>query len=249
MLLALGLFQQTRRQKRFGGSQVPSSLALCSRLPLFEFLLRLGLPLNFRLGLTFLDRVLFRSQTRRQKRFGGSQVPSSLALCSRLQLFEFLLRLGLRLNFRLGLRFRRGLGVSFVLLLQKLCHALLKRHQITRNAPRHLLPIRGEFNAADQVWRGLEPDANFSRERFVERILYGRALLRRHVKRAAHNRRVGGCLKGRAEAFFRLAVHLSQAASEHLAQAFFQTRRGEIRQRLSSDRKHFLLGPAADGLI
>src|ERR1035438_3214751 len=184
-------------------------------------------------------------QTRRQKRFGGSQVPSSLALCSRLQLFEFLLRLGLRLNFRLGLRFRRGFGFRFVLLFQKLVDALLKRHQIIRDAPRHLLPIRGEFNADDQVWRGLKPDANFSRERFVERILYSRALLRRHVKRAPHNRRVGGCLKGRAEAFFRLAVHLSQAASEHLTQAFFQTRRGEIRQRLSSDRKHFLLGPAA----
>src|ERR1017187_3133946 len=188
-------------------------------------------------------------QTRRRKRLGGSQVPCSLTLYSRLRLFGFLLGLGLLLNFRLGLRFRFGFGFRFVLLFQKFVAALLKRHQIIRDAPRHLLPIRGEFNAADQVWRGLEPDANFSREGFVERILYGRALLRRHVKRAAHNRGVGGCLKGRAEAFFRLAVHLSQAASEHLAQAFFQTRRGEIRQRLSSDRKHFLLGPAADGLI
>ena len=60
---------------------------------------------------------------------------------------------------------------------------------------------------------------------------------------------LGGCLEGRAEAFFRLAVHLSQAASEHLAQAFFQTRRGEIRQRLSRDGKYFLLRPAADGLM
>ena len=57
------------------------------------------------------------------------------------------------------------------------------------------------------------------------------------------------CLERRGEACFRLAVHLPQAASEHLAQAFFQTRRGEIRQRLSRDGKHFLLGPATDGLI
>ena len=59
----------------------------------------------------------------------------------------------------------------------------------------------------------------------------------------------GRGLQGLGEAVFRLAVHLSQAAREHLAQAFFQTRRGEIRQRLSRDGKHFLLGPASDGLI
>ena len=56
-------------------------------------------------------------------------------------------------------------------------------------------------------------------------------------------------LRACAEAFFRLAVHLSQAAREHLAQAFFQTRRGQIRQRLSRDGKYFLLRPAADGLM
>ena len=68
--------------------------------------------------------------------------------------------------------------------------SLFHRRQIIRDAPRHLLPIGGEFNAADQVWRGLEPDADFSREGFVERILYGRALVRGQVKRAAHHRRV-----------------------------------------------------------
>jgi hypothetical protein len=52
-------------------------------------------------------------------------------------------------------------------------------------------------------------------------------------------------LRAFGQACFRLAVHLSQAADEHLAHAFFQARRGEIRQRLSRDGKHFLLGPAA----
>jgi len=82
--------------------------------------------------------------------------------------------------------------------------------------------VRGEFNAADQVRRGLKPDADFSREGFVERVLYSRALLRRQVKRTAHERGGGPCLKGLGEARFRFAVHLSQAASKHLAQAFFR---------------------------
>ena len=94
----------------------------------------------------------------------------------------------------------RWLGFRFVLLFQKFVDALFQRRQIIRDAPRHLLSIRGEFNAADQVWRGLEPDADFSREGFVERILYRRALLRRQVKRAAHERGVRRCLKGLAEA-------------------------------------------------
>ena len=55
--------------------------------------------------------------------------------------------------------------------------------------------------------------------------------------------------RARARSALRLAVHLSQAAREHLAQALLQTRRGEIRQRLSRDGKHLLLGPATDGLI
>ena len=85
-----------------------------------------------------------------------------------------------------------------------------------------------------------------SREGFVERILYRRALLRGQVERAAHQRGVGRRLKGLGEARFRLAVHLPQAAREHLGQAFFQTRCGEIRQRLARDGKYFLPGPAAD---
>ena len=136
-----------------------------------------------------------------------------------------------------------------LLLVKKFVDALFQRRQVIRDAPRHLLSVRGEFNAADQVRRGLEPDADFGREGLVERILYGRALLRGQVKRAAHERGVGRCLQGLGEAFFRLAIHLPQAAGEHLAQAFFQTRRGEIRQRLSRDGKDFLLCPAADGLM
>src|ERR1019366_10454206 len=95
----------------------------------------------------------------------------------------------------------------------------------------------------------LEPDMDFSRERFVERILYSRTLFCRQVKRAAHERGLRRCLKSLTQAGLRLAVHLSQTASEHLTKAFFQTRRGQIRQRLSRDGKYLLLGPAANGLI
>jgi hypothetical protein len=74
--------------------------------------------------------------------------------------------------------------------------------------------------------------------------LYRRALLRRQVKRAAHERGSDAVFQGLGEACLCLIVQLSQAAREHLAHAFFQTRRGEIRQRLSRDGKNFLLGPA-----
>src|SRR5208283_4018732 len=126
--------------------------------------------------------------------------------------------------------------------------AFFHRRQIIGDAPRQLLSIRGELNAADQVGRGLEPEVDFSRESFVERILYYRSLFRRQVKRAAHERRSGGSLKSLTEASFCLSVHLSQAAREHLSQAFFQTRRSEICKRLSRNGKYFQLGPAADCL-
>jgi hypothetical protein len=64
------------------------------------------------------------------------------------------------------------LASGLVLLFQQFIDALFQRRQIIRDAPRHLLSIRGEFDAADQVWRGLETDVDFSREGFVERILY-----------------------------------------------------------------------------
>src|SRR5450759_270281 len=133
-----------------------------------------------------------------------------MVLCFGLRFFRF--RLGFGLRFSLG----------FVLLFQEFIDAFFQRHQIIGDAPRHLLSIRGEFNAADQIWRGLEPDVDFGREGFVERILYRRALFRRQVKRAAHERGGRRCLQGLGEACFRLAVDLSQAASEHLAQALFQ---------------------------
>jgi len=57
-----------------------------------------------------------------------------------------------------------------------------------------------------QVWRGFELDVDFSREGFVERILYCRTLFLGQVKRAAHEGGFGGCFKGLAEARFRWAV-------------------------------------------
>ena len=102
--------------------------------------------------------------------------------------------------------------LRFVLLLQKLADALFQRREIIRDAPGHLLSVRGEFDPADQVRRGLEADVDVGREGFVERILDRRALLRRQVERAAHERGVGRRLEGRAEVCFRLAVHLAQAA-------------------------------------
>src|ERR1039458_5010651 len=170
MLLALGLFQQTRRRKGSGGFQVPCSLTLCFWLWFFRF--RLSLGFGFRRGL-------------------GLRLRRSLGFEFRLG-FGPRFRLGLGFRFSLGPGLRRGLGFRFVLLFQKFIDALFHRRQIIRDAPSHLMPIRGELNAADQVRRGLEPDANIGREGLVERILYGRALLRRHVKRAAHNRGVGG---------------------------------------------------------
>ena len=49
---------------------------------------------------------------------------------------------------------------------------------------------------ADQVRRGLEPDVDLSREGLAEGILYGRALLPRQVKSAAHKRGARRCLNG-----------------------------------------------------
>ena len=71
----------------------------------------------------------------------------------------------------------------------------------------------------------------------------------RQIKCAAHQRGLRRCLEGLGEVRFRLAVHLAQAANEHLAHALFQTCRGKIRQRLARDGEYFLLGPATDGLI
>ena len=53
------------------------------------------------------------------------------------------------------------------------------------------LAVRREFDAADQLRRGLEPDADFGGEGLVERILDRRALLRWQFERAAHERRLG----------------------------------------------------------
>ena len=102
-------------------------------------------------------------------------------------------------DLELGFRFR------FVLLFQKFADALFQRREVIRDAPGDFLSIRGEFDPADQVRRGLEPDVDFSREGFVERILYRRTLLRRQVKRAAHERGVRRCLEGLGETCFRLS--------------------------------------------
>ena len=59
-------------------------------------------------------------------------------------------------------RFRLGFGFRFVLLFQKFVDAFFQRRQIIRDAPRHLLSTRGEFDSADHVRRGLEPDERTS---------------------------------------------------------------------------------------
>ncbi len=48
--------------------------------------------------------------------------------------------------------------------LQKFGDALLQRREIVRDAPGHLLSVGGEFDAADQLRRGLELDVNIRRE-------------------------------------------------------------------------------------
>src|ERR1019366_6146695 len=205
----------------------------------FSFRLQFGFGFRLRLGFSGIKNLFPNLALRLIPVLNCSTVPAALLLV------EFI---GSLADLRCQVGRCLDLGFSFVLLFQKFVDAFFERGQIISDAPRHFLSIRGEFDSADQVRRGLEPDVDFSREGFVERILYRRALLRRQIKRAAHERGGRCCLEGVGEACFRLAVHLSQAASEHLAQAFFQTRRGEIRQRLSRDGKHFLLGPATDSL-
>ena len=85
-------------------------------------------------------------------------------------------------------------------LVQQFADALFQRREIIRDAPRHLLSVRGEFDPADQIRRGLEAERDVGREGFVERLLYRRALLRGQVERAAHERGGGRGLQGRREA-------------------------------------------------
>ena len=133
--------------------------------------------------------------------------------------------------------------------LQQFTDALFHRRQIVRDTPRHLLPIGGEFNAADQVWRGLETDADFRRECLVERVLYGGALVRGKFEGAAHDTGDRGRPEGLAEGISHLAIDFSQAAGEHFAQPFFQAHRGEIREGLARNGEDFLLRPQADRLM
>ena len=93
-------------------------------------------------------------------------------------------------------RFGSGLACCVVLLLQELAHALLQRREVVRDAPAHLLPVRGELDPAHQIRRGLEPDADVRREGLVERVLDRRALLRGQLERAAHERGLGRRLEG-----------------------------------------------------
>ena len=133
--------------------------------------------------------------------------------------------------------------------MQQVADALLQRSQIIRDAPRHLLSARRELDSTDQIRRGLEPDLDAGRENFFERPAYRRALLLGQVERAAHQRRTGGRLDGCGKARFRRPVQRAQAAHEHLAHALFEAGRSQVGQCLARDREHFLLGPAADGLI
>ena len=120
-----------------------------------------------------------------EDRFAGLEVPCSLAALLRTQVFP---------------ASGSALASGSVLLLQKFVDALFQRREIIRDAPRHFLSIRGEFDAADQIRRGLEANVDFSRKGFIERVLYRRALLRRQVKRAAHERRARRRLEGLGEA-------------------------------------------------
>src|ERR1039457_3783361 len=77
-----------------------------------------------------------------------------------------------RLSGSMFFRLRLSFDYRFVVLFQEFIDTFFQRHEIIRDAPRHLFSSRGELNAADHVRRGLEPDVDVSREGFVERILY-----------------------------------------------------------------------------
>src|SRR5664280_2828870 len=183
MLPAPGLFQQTRGRRHSASFQAQRSLALRFGLGFFRFRLgfgcRLGPGFGLRLRLRFGLRLRLRFGLRLRLRFG---LRLRLRFGFRLGL-GFGLRFGLSFGFRLRLGFgcRLGLGLGFrlVLLFQKFADALFQRREVIGDAPSYFLSIRGEFDPADQVRRGLEPDADFSREGFIERVLYRRALLHR----------------------------------------------------------------------
>jgi hypothetical protein len=93
------------------------------------------------------------------------------------------------------------LDFSIVLFIQKFADALFQRRQIIRDAPRHLCPF--VVSSMPLIRSGAVSNLmDLSREGFVERILYRRALLRGQVKRAAHERGLGRCFQGLGEAFF-----------------------------------------------
>src|ERR1035441_211539 len=62
----------------------------------------------------------------------------------------------------------------------------------TSKALRTTAGSEADLSASPRPCFALRSEADFSREGFVERILYGRALFRGHVKGAAHHRGVGG---------------------------------------------------------
>jgi hypothetical protein len=111
------------------------------------------------------------------------------------------------------------------------------------------LSIRGEFNAADQVRRGLErtwtsaEKVSLSASCIAARCSAGRS---NALRTSAGSDAV---LRASASTAFASSSISRKRRDEHLAHALFQTRPGEIRQRLARDGKHLLLGPAADGLI
>jgi len=152
----------------------------------------------------------------------ASQVPFSSALFPMAR-SGFGFRLGLSLDFRAGpvFGFRLGLGWASGLgpaLISGLVSALAIGLSFSLRVHLRLFPaIPGNplcsrllfvhlwrVQYTDQVWRGFELDVDFSREGFVERILYCRTLFLGQVKRAAHEGGFGGCFKGPRRGSFSL---------------------------------------------
>ena len=143
----------------------------------------------------------------------GSVLGLRFRLCFGFSLgFSFDFRLGFEFGFRFGFVFALGYEV---------CRSLFRSSSTSfpsisdnpRCSTQPFARFVDEFNAADQVSRGLKTDVDIGREGFVQRILYRCALLRGQVKRARTS--AGSTLSLRAWARpAGLDVHLFEAAGE-----------------------------------
>ena len=106
---------------------------------------------------------------------------------------------GLASAFGSGLASAFGSGLDFgrsASSVQKFAGALFQRREIIRDAPGHLLSVGGEFDAADQLRRGLELDLSVRGEGFLHRTFDRALLCRRQIERAMHAHRVVRRLEG-----------------------------------------------------